>query len=190
MPAARPSSPSTRFTAFATATTHRIVSGTARSGESSTIPEPREPEVRELHAHQHEHAGDEDLRRELRERAGSAAVVDHAQPHDQRAGHEGGERARAAPVHVGEERQHEREGQPDQEARRTSRARPSSGWARRAPCGRSAGRSRRSARRAGARAASRRTSCPRSRGRRSGRRSRWRQSASRPTPAASCRGYG
>ena len=40
MPAASPSSPSTRFTAFATATTHRIVSGTATSCEQRHDLEP------------------------------------------------------------------------------------------------------------------------------------------------------
>ena len=38
IPAARPSSPSTRFTAFISATIHRTVSGTARSGESESTP--------------------------------------------------------------------------------------------------------------------------------------------------------
>ena len=40
IPAARPSRPSMRFTAFIIATIHRIVSGTARSGESEITPWP------------------------------------------------------------------------------------------------------------------------------------------------------
>ena len=50
------------------------------------------------------------------ERAGSAAIVDHAQTHHERAGHESGERDRAARAQVGEEREHVREDKADQEA--------------------------------------------------------------------------
>jgi hypothetical protein len=40
IPAASPSSPSTRLIAFAAATTHRIVSGTASSVPSTASPSP------------------------------------------------------------------------------------------------------------------------------------------------------
>ena len=69
-------------------TTQITVSGTARSGPQDQQALPREEEVQELHAEQHQQAGGHDLARELHRGGGSPDVVDDADRDDDRARHE------------------------------------------------------------------------------------------------------
>ena len=82
IPAARPSSPSTRFTAFIIATIQKTVMSTETSSLKDRCLAVRQQDELHLHAGEEEDAGGEDLAGELHGGRQIAQVVDRAESED------------------------------------------------------------------------------------------------------------